>query len=284
LAYVIISFTYSKFSVKKDVVYIFQLFDRQGVTCIKMGRTVLGRALRATCCFLVDGLAVEGGSPYFKTKLNTFYQENKPHQAVFTHGHEDHAGNVDLFNKLGITPYVHQSAINYLSSPPVIPYYRRFVWGAPAAGQSQAIGDIIETAKHTFHVVDTPGHSEDHLCLYDEKEGWLFTGDLYVGERIFYLYKNENLPKIKETLKKLSALDFSTLFCSHRGPLQKGPEALTRKLLHLEALEEEAKALQLKGHSIPHITKKLLGKEDYMCFISKGEFSKTALVTALLST
>ncbi|MBS3886938.1 MAG: MBL fold metallo-hydrolase [Dethiobacter sp.] len=226
---------------------------------------------------------MEGGSPYFKAKLDAVYQEHQPRQAVFTHGHEDHAGNVDLFNKLGITPHVHQSAINYLASPPVIPYYRRFVWGTPAAGQSQIIGEVIETEKHAFQVIASPGHSEDHLCLYEEKEGWLFTGDLYVGERIFYLYKNENLPRMKETLKKLAALDFSTLFCSHRGPLQKGPEVLTRKLLHIEALEEKARALQLKGLSLPDITRQLLGKEDYMRFISKGEFSKTALVVALLN-
>lgn len=245
---------------------------------------MLGRALRATCSFSVDGLAVESGSPYFKAELHTFYQENLPHQAVFTHCHEDHAGNVDLFNRLGIIPYVHQAAINYLSSPPVIPYYRRFVWGTPAAGRSQIVREVIETEKHTFQVIASPGHSEDHLCLYEKKEGWLFTGDLYVGEKIFYLYKNEDLSSMKETLKKLTKLDFSTLFCSHRGPLQKGPEALTRKLLHIETLEEKAKALQLKEFSLSDITRQLLGKEDYMSIISKGEFSKTALIAALLNS
>lgn len=263
---------------------MFQLFSHQGVICIKMGRTMLGRELRRTWSFLADGLAVESGSPFFKAKLHAFYQENKPLQAVFTHGHEDHAGNVDLFNHLGITPYVHQAAVNYLSSPPMIPHYRRFVWGAPAAGQSQLIGETIETEKHAFQVIVSPGHSEDHICLYEEREGWLFTGDLYVGEKIFYLYKNENLQKIKETLKKLATLDFSTLFCSHRGPLEKGPEALARKLLHIEALEGKAEALQLKGLSLPAITRQLLGKEDYMCLISKGEFSKTTLVAALLNS
>lgn len=263
---------------------MFQVFASQGVTCVKMGRTVLGRTLRTTCSFIADGLAVEGGSPYFKANLAAFYQANKPRQAVFTHGHEDHAGNVDLFNRLGITPYVHQAAVSYLASPPVIPYYRRFVWGTPAAGQCQVTGDVIETEKHTFRVIASPGHSEDHLCLYEEKEGWLFTGDLYVGERILYLHENEDLPTIKETLKKLTALDFSTLFCSHRGPLQKGAEALIRKLHHIETLEEKAKTLELNGLSLSAITRKLLGKEDYMRFISKGEFSKTALVAALLST
>jgi len=262
---------------------VFQVSANQGVTCVKMGKAVLGRTIRATCSFIVDGLAVEGGSPYFKTKLHAFYLENKPDQAVFTHCHEDHAGNVDLFNLLGIVPYAHQEAVNYLSSPPVIPYYRRFVWGTPAAGRSQIVREVIKTEKYVFQVIASPGHSADHLCLYEKKEGWPFTGDLYVGEKIFYLYQNEDLPKMKETLKKLAKLNFSTLFCSHRGRLQKGPEALTRKLLHIETLEEKAKALQLKGFSLSDITRQLLGKEDYMRIISKGEFSKTALIAALLN-
>lgn len=263
---------------------MFQVITDQGVTCVKMGRTVLGQELRTSWSFLVDGLAVEGGSPHFKAKLHAFYQKNKPKQAVFTHGHEDHAGNVDLFNQLGITPSLHQNAVNYLSSPSVIPYYRRFVWGTPAAGQGQVIGKIIQTDKHTFQVIASPGHSEDHICLYEEKEGWLFTGDLYVGERIFYLYENENLPKMKETLKSLAAIQFSTLFCSHRGPLQKGPEALAGKLRHLETLEEKAKELHIKGLPLREITRQLLGKEDFLCLISRGEFSKTALITALLNS
>ena len=32
-----------------------------------------------------------------------------------------------------------------------------------------------------FQVIYTPGHSPDHICLFEHKHGWLFTGDLFVG-------------------------------------------------------------------------------------------------------
>lgn len=261
---------------------MFEVYTKQGVTCAKMGRTLFGKQLRMTHSFLVDGLAVEGGCPFFKKEVDAFFKDHRVGQAVFTHGHEDHAGNVDLFNRLGIMPYAHQDAVDCLSSAPVIPYYRRFVWGAPAAGECQRVGEVIETDQYSFRVIVSPGHSADHICLYEEKEGWLFTGDLYVGERIYYLYENEDLQAMKETLKMLSKLEFSTLFCSHRGPLQKGSEALTRKLAHIESLEERTKELQAKGYTSHEITRQLLGKEDFMNFISRGEFSKTAFVKAML--
>lgn len=262
---------------------MFTVSENQGVTSLRMGRKLLGRQLRVTHSFWVDGLVVEGGCPYFKKQIYEFYREKRPQGAVFSHGHEDHAGNVDLFNRLGIQPYVHQDAAGYLATAPSIPYYRRFVWGAPAAGECQAAGEVIETDRYSFRVIASPGHAEDHICLFEEKQGWLFTGDLYVGERIYYLYENENLDAMKKTLRALSGLSFSTLFCSHRGPLQRGPEALLRKLHHIESLEQKAGELQRKGYPQREITKRLLGREDYMHFISRGEFSKTALVRALLS-
>lgn len=253
------------------------------VHCLKMSRTIMGKPLRATYSFFIDGLVIDGGSPYFKEHLYRIHNSYQPNQTIFTHCHEDHAGNVDLFNQLDITPYVHEKAISYLSGPPSIPFYRRFVWGKPATGRCQEVSEHIKTEKHTFQVIPTPGHSPDHLCLFEEREGWLFTGDLYVGERVYYLYESENLTEIKKSLEKLSTLNFSTLFCSHRGPVVKGPETLVRKLAYIENLQEKALQMKKNGYHIKQITKKLLGGEDYMYIISRGQFSKTAFVKALIS-
>ena len=165
-----------------------------------------------------------------------------------------------------------------------LPIYRQFVWGNPAAGRSQEVGEHIKTEKHTFQVLQTPGHSPDHLCLFEEKEGWLFTGDIYVGEKIIYLYEGENLTELKKSLQTLSTLNFSTMFCTHRGPVAKGPESLVRKLSYIEKLQEKALLLKKNGYSIKEITKKLLGGEDYMYVISGGEFSKTAFIKALITS
>jgi len=263
---------------------LFKELVERDVTCLKMSRTILSRKLRVACSFLVDNLIIDAGAPYFKKQLKSYYTNKPPQQAVFTHSHEDHAGNVDMLNMLNIIPYVHENALAYFSAPPPIPYYRRFVWGTPAAGRCQKIGDILKTDKYAFQIIPTPGHSTDHICLYEEKMGWLFTGDLYVGERVIYLYQNEDLFSIKESLRKLSELNFSSIFCSHRGPVAEGRDSLKRKLDHIESLQENANRMKNNGADLKKITTALLGKEDYMYVISRGEFSKTAFVKALLNT
>ncbi|WP_161598039.1 MBL fold metallo-hydrolase [Dethiobacter alkaliphilus] len=248
-----------------------------------MDRIIFGWRLRTAYAFLVDGLAIESGPAHFKKQMREFLAANTLRQAVFSHSHEDHAGNVDLFNQLGITPLVHECALANLTLPPPVPLYRRIVWGNPASGKCRTVGSTIETDRHTFQVIQSPGHATDHICLYEENEGWLFTGDLYVGEKIIYLYDQEDIAALKKTLHMLSNLHFSVIFCSHRGPLQKGPDAFRRKLAYIEDLEEKAQDLQKLGLTPRKITYRLLGKEDYMYLISGGEFSKTAFINALLS-
>lgn len=263
---------------------MFKELVENNLICLKMSRTIFGRRLRVAWSFLVDNLIIDVGPPYFKKQLKTYYSTKMPDQAVFTHCHEDHAGNVDVLNMLNIIPYVHENALIYFSAPHPIPYYRRFVWGTPATGRCQKVGETIETDKYVFQVFPTPGHSTDHICLYEENKGWLFTGDLFVGERVIYLYQNEDLFCIKESLRKMSELDFSTLFCSHRGPVAAGPDSLKRKLNYIESLQEKALQMKNNGSDLKKITTTLLGKEDYMYVISRGEFSKTAFVKALLTS
>jgi glyoxylase-like metal-dependent hydrolase (beta-lactamase superfamily II) len=38
-------------------------------------------------------------------------------------------------------------------------------------------GDVVECGRHRLHVVHTPGHSPDSICLIDEYSGALFCGD-----------------------------------------------------------------------------------------------------------
>lgn len=43
------------------------------------------------------------------------------------------------------------------------------------------IPDRLYTDRYRFAVLHTPGHSNDHICLLEPDEGWLFSGDLFLS-------------------------------------------------------------------------------------------------------
>ena len=79
---------------------------------------------------------------------------------VLTHTHFDHIGNLDA----------------------VTDAFDVEVWGYDPShdGVDHALddGDTITLGDHTYEVLHTPGHKDDHICLYAPATGVLFAGDL----------------------------------------------------------------------------------------------------------
>jgi len=86
---------------------------------------------------------------------------------VLTHTHHDHVGNL----------------------PAVVKAFDVDVWGYDTAqdGVDHALADN-ETAQlgdHDYRALHTPGHKNDHLCLYSEAASVLFAGDLVFANGSF---------------------------------------------------------------------------------------------------
>jgi glyoxylase-like metal-dependent hydrolase (beta-lactamase superfamily II) len=79
---------------------------------------------------------------------------------VLTHTHPDHVGNLDA----------------------VVEAFGVDVWGydTDAAGVDHALvpEEPVRLGDHEYTVVHTPGHKDDHVCLYAADPGVLFAGDL----------------------------------------------------------------------------------------------------------
>ena len=60
--------------------------------------------------------------------------------------------------------------------------YRRLAWGRRPRLEAGALGPGLRTRELRFDVLETPGHSPDHVCLWEPERGWLFTGDLFLAE------------------------------------------------------------------------------------------------------
>lgn len=165
-------------------------------------------------------------------------------QIIVTHWHHDHLGGVpSLLEAFGPVPI------------------RRFVvdGGIPVQerGSSQILehsglvplvdNEIICTSGSTLRVLYTPGHASDHVCLYLEEEGVLFTADnvLGIGSAVFtdlhaYLASLHRMQNLAGSGSNLLAL-----YPAH-GPAIDGPgepekklaEYIDHRLKRIKAIEQ----------------------------------------------
>jgi glyoxylase-like metal-dependent hydrolase (beta-lactamase superfamily II) len=156
------------------------------------------------------------------------------------------------------------------------------VWGCPHPSETGELDSKIQTKNFLFLVIPTPGHSDDHICLYEPNERWLFSGDLFISEQVKYLRKDEDIDSIIDSLKKVAALHPKKMFCAFSGFVDRPEEAIHRKIEHLENLKNEVEKGVQEGVSPREIQRRLLGRGDQFSLISSGYISKQNLINAFL--
>lgn len=258
--------------------------DYNGVIRFKVGRNFLGRAYYFTWFYWVDGLVIDTGCHHCLNEIRLATADLPVQQLVNTHSHEDHIGGNALFQRLGAKVFAHPLALPFLSDPRKLKLhlYRHVFWGQPLPSQGQPIGEVIETEHHVFQVIHTPGHSPDHICLYEPKEGWLFTGDAYVGGKDRALRAGFDVYGIIDSLKRLAALPAKRLFPSCGSVVDDPVSVLARKIAYLEEIGHKVRALHAQGKSPLQIRRELFGPEMAIAYITFGDYSGLNLVKSYL--
>jgi ribonuclease/clavin/mitogillin len=254
-----------------------------GITRIRMARTLAGFDLHDSSAFLVGRLLIDTGPPATCRNLIGFLEGRDVERVVITHHHEDHVGGAAALKALGIPVLAPRPAIRMLAEGLRVPLYRRLVFaGRPEPFEAEPLPDSFESGEHRFRVIPTPGHAFDHVALFEETRGWLFSGDLYVHERVNMFRRIEDVWLHIESLERLLALEPGLLVCSQSGFFADGREVLARKIRFWKDLAAEARSLRDRGHSQRSITRMLLGREGIRTYMSGGEFSKLQLIRGLL--
>jgi glyoxylase-like metal-dependent hydrolase (beta-lactamase superfamily II) len=256
------------------------------VTGFRLARTLLGRGRYYTACFNVDGLMVDSGCQHTVPELLAALEGLAVHTVLSTHSHEDHvAGNEPLERLRGARVQAHTFAVPMLRGeaprPPLMPY-QKVLWGWPAPCQAQEAPPVIESERHHFEVLHTPGHGMDHICLYEPGEGWLFCGDAYVGGRDRGLRRGYDVWGIIASLKKLAALDIGRLFCGSGSVLDNPRQELLGKIAYLEEMGQRMLELHAQGWPVKRIRKKLLGSRQQIDYFTQGDFSGENMVRSYL--
>jgi glyoxylase-like metal-dependent hydrolase (beta-lactamase superfamily II) len=198
---------------------------------IRLGYGTIGPPLMSVFMYVVDGLVIDTGQHHMQKYVIEQLKDKKLNRIILTHHHEDHSGNAAMIARQHTIPVIaHPLAVEKLRlSFPILPY-QRLVWRKAPAVSASPLAGVIETNRFTFASVHTPGHSKDHIVLFEKQRGWLFSGDLYRGERIKFFRADEDFGNQIASLKKLMKLDFDVLFCGRNSCLKNGKQKIKNKL------------------------------------------------------
>ena len=159
---------------------------------------------------------------------------------LLTHAHPDHAPlAIPLSQELGAPVYMSRVS-------PAKPW--------PSISNSIPLhdGDVLPIGDDGLHVLETPGHSPDHLGFWLPAARALFTGDTVLGEGTTLVQPPEgDMIHYFDTLNRLRGLNALLLFPGH-GPVVTDPHrVLTHYLDHRAKRERQVLHALKQGPATP---------------------------------
>lgn len=233
------------------------------VTGFEVGIAPMGKPIKSVYLYHLDSLLIDTGPHHLRGKVAPLITSTMVSQILLTHHHEDHSGNGALFQeKCGAPVFLHPYGVAKLAKGFNILPYQHILFGKAPRLEAQECPRTIESDTIALQALHTPGHSRDHTVFYAAQEGWLFSGDLYVGEKIQFFRVDENIGQQIASLRKVVQLDFDVLFCAHRPSRKNGRTLIKRKLNYLESFNQQVHDLHRKGVVEKEIVRRLQVKND----------------------
>ena len=260
--------------------------DAKPVIRFTMARDFAGWSYYRTAAYWVDGLLIDTGCAHTAAQLTQALKSLPVSRVVNTHSHEVHIGaNASVQETFGCAILAHPEALPILENPRLQPLqpYRRIFWGWPRPSEGTEIGEEVETERFRFDVIHTPGHSPDHVCLFETDRGWLFSGDAYIGGKDQALREGYDIHGILRSLRTLCELPVSTIFSGSGTVRTEGRRHLEEKVEYLEELGERILSLHKEGLAASRIRRRLFGRELAIRYLTLGHFSGQRLVESYLA-
>lgn len=198
-----------------------------------------------THCYLLNGtersLLIDTGLGICDISKIVSELTDRPVTAIATHIHWDHIGGHKYYPDF----YVHEAELDWLNGcfPQPLETIKEYVVDRCELpddfhideyeffqGKPKKVlhgGERINLGGRTVEVLHTPGHSPGHMCFWEEKRGYLFTGDLvYKGALTAWFPSTDPLTYLK-SIEKVAALPVKRVFPAHHS-LDIHSEILTR--------------------------------------------------------
>ena len=136
---------------------------------------------------------------------------------ILTHEHFDHIGGIDLFPNAKIL--ASKRTAHVLETKDDKESYAIFFNGQTPKRKTDAIlkdKDVIRLGNIKLEVLETPGHSDGSICLYDSENKILFSGDTVFENttgRMDLIGGSEKY--MEQSLKTITSLDIDKILPGH---------------------------------------------------------------------
>lgn len=261
-------------------------YEFDGVYYYRFSVYRLGNNVQTVYTFVLDDLLIDTAQKHNRENILKVAQQHNIQKIILTHHHEDHSGNVAfLMNELKIDAYAHPKAIEILRTGYNISPLGILLNGEVEKAELKSVleTDLINTENYSLQPIFTPGHANDHYCYFEKNKGWLFSGDLYVADKIKYFALYESMFTQINSIKKLVALDFDTLFCSHNPKVKDGKQRLINKLQFFEDFSGKVRNLYNEGKRSKEIFSLMNMKENYYYkVLTAGNFTAENMVKSVI--
>ncbi|MCB2146666.1 MAG: MBL fold metallo-hydrolase [Deltaproteobacteria bacterium] len=254
------------------------------VTALELGYGIIGRPLMNVYCYLIGDTLIDCGQTRMAGEMKSFVSTHRINQLLLTHHHEDHSGNAAMIAKVCSAAVMgHPVTVQKMTHiRPILPY-QHLVWGQSREVAVSPLPAVVTSDGFRFLPIHTPGHSRDHTVYLEVQNGWLFSGDLYLGDRIKFFRTDEKIDQQIRSLKNVLRYDFEALFCGHNPILKNGRDRLRRKLSYLEEITGQVRLLLTRGLPEREIIRQLDRRQDrFVKFFTMGNASFANMIRSAI--
>ncbi|WLR47267.1 MBL fold metallo-hydrolase [Halobacillus litoralis] len=257
--------------------------DQHGEVTSVLGEVRYGDFAMSVYMFYIDGMLIDTGASRMLEDFKPFFKKTPIELVSLTHPHEDHTGTAKwLQNEWDLPVYIKKEAIPECRVEANLPLYREKLWGKRLPFSPFPFGETVESNQHLYKLIHTPGHEKNHVCLFDEEHGRLFSGDLFLHPKPKVMMDDESVPVMIQSLRKVLQLDFQDMFCQHAGYIKDGKRAMREKLNDLEELSEQVHHLNEKGYTVNEMNVELFPKVPMIVYHSSKEYDSKHMIRSIL--
>lgn len=265
---------------------VFREKHLNGVLAIEAGWSPIGTPFMSVHFYLADGVLLDTGQSLMRRPILGALRGRDLEAVLLTHHHEDHSGNAAAVGReFGLEVYGGPGTREKMSRPFRIMPYQYCMWGRSEPASVNVLEKPLTCNELTFQHIPTPGHSPDHTAYLVKERGWLFSGDLYLADRIKFFRADERIGDEIASLRKVLSLDFDTLFCSHNPKLKRGKARIAAKLSFLEDIYGAVSELHDRGLDEKEIMRKIhLGEVHFIRWLTAGNVSARNIVRSVIES